>query len=108
MNKQMRLTEEELSTIKALFADNEPALKMLRKIFLPEVSADAPLGQNIDLWMSVNVDNMSATDAVINIKARNTVIGHVENCLLQLSALAGRKDETTEQTMERLQANSNK
>lgn len=111
MDKQkgeMRITDAELSLLKNTFADNDALLKILRKIFFPEITAEAPIGQNLDLWMTLNVDNMSPEDALINLKARNTVIGHVEQCLLQIKLLSGMKDETVEQTKERLKKNSNK
>jgi len=40
--------------------------------------------------------------------ARNTIINHVEQQLRQLDLLAGKKDETPEQTIERLSKDSNK
>lgn len=106
--KQMRFSTEELAQIKALYSNNEEALKLLRKVFLPEISPNAPLGQNIDLWMTFKVEDLSAEEALINLKARNTLISHLEACLLQLSLLAGAKDETPEQTLERLKKNSTK
>lgn len=108
MGKEMRLTNEELATIKALYSDNLPALKVLRKIFLPEVNATAPLGQNFDLWMTMKIEDLTAEEALINLKARNTLIQHVESCLMQLSLLAGQKEETVEETKARLAANSTK
>lgn len=108
MGKEMRLTNEELTTIKALYSDNLPALKVLRKIFLPEVNATAPLGQNFDLWMTMKVEDLTAEEALVNLKARNTLIQHVESCLMQLSLLAGQKEETVEETKARLAANSTK
>ena len=111
MDKQkgeMRITDAELSLLKNTFADNDALLKILRKIFFPEITAEAPIGQNLDLWMTLNVDNMSPEDALINLKARNTVIGHVEQCLMQIKLLSGMKDETVEETKERLKKNSNK
>lgn len=108
MGKEMRLTNEELTTIKALYADNLPALKVLRKIFLPEVNATAPLGQNFDLWMTMKIEDLTAEEALVNLKARNTLIQHVESCLMQLSLLAGQKEETVEETKARLAANSTK
>ena len=106
--KEMRITDEEMSLIKALFADNIPALKLLRKIFLPEISATAPLGQNIDLWMTLKIEDLTPEQALINLKARNTVIQHIEGQLQQLYLLAGQKTETVEKTKERLAANSTK
>lgn len=106
--KQMRFSVEELALMKALFSENDQALKLLRKIFLPELSPDTPIGQNIDLWMTVKIDEMSASDAIINIKARNTLITHLDQCLMQLSVLAGQKTETAEETKARLETNSTK
>lgn len=108
MNKEMRLTNEELATIKALYSDNPQALKVLRKVFLPELDASAPLGQNFDLWMTLKIEDQSPEQVITNIKARNTLINHVESCLMQLSMLAGQKTETVEETKARLAANSTK
>lgn len=105
---QMRITDAELSIIKGLFAENEPALKLLRKIFLPELDPTAPIGQNIDLWMTIKVEDMDAEAALINIKARNTLISHVEQQLMQLKTLAGFKKETVEETKDRLAKDSSK
>lgn len=107
-NKQeMRITEKEKELLKTTFGDNLPLLKLLRKIFLPEIMPDAPLGQNIDLWMTVPVDNMTPEQALINLKARNTVIGHIELQLQTLDALS-HPDETPEERVARLAKNSNK
>jgi len=104
----MRLTNEELATIKALYSDNPQGLKVLRKIFLPEINPTAPIGQNLDLWMTLKIEDQSPEQVITNIKARNTLINHVESCLNQLSVLAGQKDETVEETKARLAANSTK
>lgn len=111
MDKQkteMRISDIELSALKNTFADNDALLKTLRKIFFPEITADAPIGQNIDLWMTLSIDGMNPEEAMVNIKARNSLIAHIENCLLQIKILAGQKDESVEQTKERIKKNSNK
>jgi len=108
MNKEMRITDEELQLIKSLYAENNEALKLLRKVFLPEVNSKAPLGQNFDLWMTLKVDDLTPEEALINLKARNFVIGHVEQCLMQLALLAGQKTESVEETKKKLQQNSSK
>jgi hypothetical protein len=107
-NKEMRITDEELATIKSMFADNLPGLKILRKIFLPEINANAPLGQNLDLWMTMKVEDQDPEAIITNLKARNTLISHVEQCLMQLNVLAGQKTETVDDTKARLAANSTK
>jgi hypothetical protein len=105
---QMRITDEEFATIKSLYADNEAAIKMLRKIFLPEVEPNAPLGQNIDLWMTLDLGDQSPEQAIINLKARNLLIQHVEQRLMQLKTLAGTKTETVEETKKKLIKDSSK
>ena len=107
-NQEMRITDKDLSMIKNTFAGKDELLKVLRKIFLPELTADAPIGQNMDLWMTLKVDDMTAEQALINIKARNTVIQHVEMCLNQLKVLSVMKDETVEATKERNKKDSSK
>jgi len=107
-NKQKRFTEQELGTIRALFKDNEAGLKVLRKVFLPQYEYDAPLGQVIDLWMTLNFQNMSPEEKIVNLTARNQVITHVEQQLSQLQFLANEKEETAEEKANRLAKNSSK
>ena len=108
VGSQMRITDAELSLIKVQYAENDASLKLLRKIFLPEISPDVPIGQQIDLWMAIPIDDLKGEDAIINIKARNMVIAHLEMCLQQLKVLAGMKQETVEQTKVRLHKDSSK
>lgn len=108
MNKQMRITDEELAVIKGLFAENEDGLKLMRKIFLPEIDYNAPLGQLVDMWIPVEVDDVSPEQAIINIKARKSLIIHVESCLMQLRNLAGKKEDTVENTKKKLMQDSSK
>lgn len=106
--KQMRITDAELSLIKMTFAENDTLLKTLRKIFLPELDPTAPIGQNIDLWMTLKVDDQTPEEVYVNLKARNTVIQHIEMCLQQLEILAGMKEESVEETKNRLAKDSSK
>jgi len=108
LGQEMRISDEELRLLKSVFADNDALLKLLRKVFLPELSPDVPLGQNIDLWMTLKVEDMSPEDAVINIKARNQLIQHIEMQLITLKHLAGIKKESVEETKERLKRDSAK
>lgn len=173
----MRISDEELSVIKNTFAENDELLQVirkamlelapvgdekaildlspevhgvLRKMLLPEIDGTTPLGQTIDLWMTVQIsdkppeiahlilqsrqmlidrikaglDSLKAwkvssayTDFIItedsdfdyaNLIARNTFINHVDQQLIQIKILAGQKDETVEQTKERLAKDSSK
>lgn len=104
--QNMRITDAEMSLIKNTFAGNEDLLKLLRKIFLPEYDAKAPLGQVVDLWMTLDVSQKTPEEAYALILARNQLIKHVEQQLIQLRFLAGKKDETVEETKKRLAQNS--
>ncbi len=105
--QEMRITEKERELLRATFGDNLPLLKLLRKVFLPEIMPEAPLGQNIDLWMSVRIDEMSPEQALINLKARNILIQHIETQLQALNALS-QPEPTEDEVKEINKRNSSK
>lgn len=181
----MRYSDDELRMIKANFAENESLLllmrkamfqfpmsaeerellsnqfsseeinKLMRKTFLPEIQDDIPLGQSIDLWMTVemrdkdpqrvmvdllvrkrlierletgleclkgvvpvdfdpvvkyspNIVMSESYDEYVRVNSRNTYISHIEQQLIQLKLLAGLKEETIEESKERLKKDSAK
>lgn len=106
--QQMRLTDVELSLIKNTFSDNEDLLRLMRKIFLPELDATIPLGQNLDLWMTIPLEGLTNEQAIVNIKARNTLIQHLDMQLNVLKLLAENQEITPEQAVTKLRKDSNK
>ena len=106
--KQMRFTEDELELIRNTFKGNDKLLKLMRKVFLPEIDPDAPLGQIIDLWMTVPVKEMKPEDALVNILARNQLISHIERQLIQLDILANNPKLTLEDITKKQKQNSSK
>jgi len=111
--KQMRFTDDELALIQATFGGsdggtNEKLIKLLRKVFLPEYDASAPIGQAVDLWMTLDVRSLSPEDAYVRILARNELISHVDQQLMQIQFLATMKEETADQKAIRDKQNSNK
>lgn len=102
--QQMRITQEEIQLLRSVFKDNELLVRLMRKIFLPELNAAEPIGQTLDLWMTIPVDNLTPEQALINLKARNSLIAHVEQCLNTIKILAS----STEADFEALKKNSNK
>jgi len=58
--------------------------------------------------MTLKIEDLDPEQALINIKARNTVIQHLEMSLMQIKVLAGLKEETVEKTKENLKKNSAK
>lgn len=107
-NKQKRFTDKELDLIKGIFKNNEDALKVLRKVFLPTYDFNAPLGQVVDLWMTIPPTEVTPEYAYINWKARNQLINHIEQMLIQLQVLANEKEETEDEKKARLEKNSTK
>lgn len=105
---QMRYSDSELALIRNTFKDNPDLLKLIRKAFLPELSPDAPIGQNFDLWMTLKIDDMSPEQALINLKARNSLINHLEVCLLELKVLAETTNLTPEEAVTKLKKDSAK
>src|SRR5690348_14705345 len=106
--RQMRFTEGELSLIRSTFKGNTDLLKLMRKVFLPELDPKAPFGQMIDLWMTVPLKQLSPEQAAIQLIARNELINHLDQMLMQLQALAEMKEETPEEATERRKKDSSK
>lgn len=93
--QQMRITPEEVAIIRGTFKDNDRLLQVMRKVFLPEIDPYAPIGQVVDLWLSLHeIKNMQPEQAYQYIMIRNGIIGHVENQLMQLKVLS-EMDETS-------------
>ena len=105
---QMRISPEEQRIIKATFADKPDLLKLLRKIFLPEIDPSAPATQVIDLWMTLENSDKSLEEQLINLKARNKVITHVDQQLLTLELMSKMNTPTPEEIAEQTKKNSNK
>lgn len=103
-----RMTPEDVTLLKAMFDEREGAVEVIRKIFYPELTADAPLHGNKDMFFDLDLSGMSAEQKVIAVEARQMLIKHVEGCLAVIRALVGKPGETAEQTMERLRKDSSK
>ena len=102
----MRITEDEIRTIKQVFKDNDALLKLLRKIFLPEYDPKAPIAQTVDLWSVKDISSMTPEECKIYFLARKDLIMHVEAQIQQLKLLADMKTETKEEKESRLRKDS--
>lgn len=65
-------------------------------------------GGTVDFGYFAEADGKSAETSYVDLLARNTFISHNEQQLSMFLLLAGRKDETPEQTMARIQKDSTK
>lgn len=102
MDKQMRFSPAELSLLKSMFKQeddsnlislrkyffgkgelpeefkNDEVRSVLKKIFYPEISLDSPLGQNIDLYMTIPLDNVGEEDRILNLEIRQRLISFLK------------------------------
>jgi len=92
-----KLTPTEVALIKNTFKGNEPLLIAIRKKIFPEYDLDGGIGQQTDLWISMDFSGMTTEEAMINIKARNMFIGQLEGGLDSIRMLAEAEDKTPEQ-----------
>lgn len=104
----MRIKPEEIELIKSVFKGNQKLLKLLRKIFLPEIDPEVPLGQQIDLYMTIPTQGLTMEEKLINLEARNNLIRHIESQLLQLMILAETDAKTLEEAREAMKKDSSK
>ena len=105
---QMRITDDERALIKSTFLNNEPLLKLMRKMFLPELDPKAPIGQMIDLWMTIPIKDMTPEQAYVNLLSRNQLISHVDQVLMQLFLISKLEPMTPEEVKAKMVADGNK
>lgn len=106
-------SDNELALIKLTFAENEPLLKLLRKVFLPNITdSSADIGgvaTDIGVHPDYDLKNYPTIEqAMIGIQAHTKALQHLQGCLFNLKMLAGMKNETVEELKARLEKNSNK
>ena len=102
------MTTDDIAKLKAMFAGNDDNLKVLRKVFYPEKEVANPIGVNFDLWSKLDLTGLSPEQAVTVVYANKMMVSHVETCLQMIKTLAGSTDETPEETLKRLTADSSK
>jgi hypothetical protein len=106
-------SDQELDLIKQTFAENEPLLKLLRKVFVPQyhdTAADVGgITNDMANHSSFDVKSYpSIEQAMIGFQSRAELIKLVEGQLWSLKMLAGTKKETLAETKARLNKNSTK
>ena len=103
-----RINDSELAWLNATFAGNKDGLKVLRKLFLYELTPSNPLGLGRDMWTELDLSNVPLDMRVVLIEARQMMIKHIEGSLVVLSKLAGDSKESLEETMARIAKDSSK
>lgn len=105
-----RFTQEEMRAIKASFKSNDFLLKVLRKVFLPNVKDSVeegvPIGQVVDTYVGIAVEGKTDAEIAGAVRARNEVIRHIEAQLMQLKLLADVPEESQTERVERMKKDS--
>ena len=79
------VTKEQSDRIANTFSGNDNLLQLMRKMFLPEVSGEVPLGQTIDLWLSVEIKDKDEEEVKSVLESRARLIVNLEKTLQLLS-----------------------
>jgi pyruvate kinase len=103
-----RMTPEDIAVLKAMFEDREGAVEAIRKIFYPELTAANPISINNDFLTQLNISEMTPEQALLAVTARQQLVRHVEGCFQVIKTLIGKKSESPEQILARLQKDSAK
>jgi len=64
---QMPLNAVDLSALELTFKNKPELDRVLRKCFLPEIEADVPFQQQIDLWMTIQLKEMMVGEASVHL-----------------------------------------
>lgn len=114
MDKQKtigRYTEEDIQLIKGVFKGNDKLLRLVRKVFIPELTPEnveiVAIGGLIDIYGSISPDR-APEDVVTDVKARNLLLAHLNTQMISLQSIANAQDETMEELEARLKKNSTK
>lgn len=83
---QLPLNEQDEVEL-SIFRGNDELNKVMRKTFLPEISGDANLNENIDLWMTIKLDDKNPEDAYPHILARAKLIEYIGQRLESLKGI---------------------
>ncbi len=103
-----RMTAQDIAVLKAMFEEREGAIEALRKIFYPELSAGNPIHLNNDFLTQLQISEMSPEQALLAVTARQQLVRHIEGSFAVIKTLVGKKDESPEQVLARLQKDSAK
>lgn len=82
-------------------------IKYLEQQF-KEIEGEKPKKGRMNLADFVDIGTKSPLEVHSGLLARNTIINHIEQQISQIQILAGRREESVEETKERLQKDSTK
>lgn len=93
---QAKLTKEDLEVLKPI-RENKAVQSLVRKTYLPELELDAPIGQMIDLWLTVDNKDKSPMESTLALKVRARLMELINAGLARLET---DKTDATEKVIE--------
>jgi len=70
------LSKKDKENLKVI-SNNPKNIKLLRKTYFPEIDLDAPFGQLIDLWLSVDKGERGVEESVLALKVRESLMKEI-------------------------------
>lgn len=80
---QAKLTKADLETLKPI-RENKAVQELVRKTYLPEIELDTPIGQVIDLWLTVDSKDKTPIESTLALKVRSRLMELIEAGLARL------------------------
>lgn len=78
---QLGLSPSEQSLINLAIVGKKEVTDVIRKTLLPELEPNAPLLQQVDLFLTVDIKEKSIEDASLAIQARKVVVDYLQNMI---------------------------
>jgi hypothetical protein len=106
--KFKRMTDDEISWIKATFKDNEQGLVTLRKILLQTAESETPVGFYRDSWSGLDLKGLDGEGRVLAVAGHQSMINHMEGGLRTLQTVANTSEKELQDAVEQAKKNSAK
>lgn len=82
-------TESEKMYVQSVFDGNESLKKLMHKMFFPTISGEIPIGQTIDLWLTLECKDKTDEEVESQLIARQKLIDHIKKSLALLDDVSG-------------------
>ena len=106
--KYKRLSDDEISWIKATFKNNEQGLMTIRKVLLQTGESTTPVGSYRDSWTGLDLKGLSDEALVLAVTSHQAMVNQMEAGLRTLNVLAEQTEKQIEEAMEAARKNSSK
>ena len=99
-----RFNDQEKLVLATVF-DTPEKIKLMRKVFLPEITQDAPIAGNESL-MRMRLDGLSTDEIAIEAKTAMRLISHIEGALSMVQNVVSNKAESPAEIAQKIRKDS--